>query len=133
MCFRRLLVDDWLMVLAWGMLLSVAALGQAYLKDIYMLTAVSKGEMMPDANFPKEARRGLRAFGIAILLSYSGIWAIKLSFLLFFRRFGTQVAAYLMFWWAVLIVTIACGAVNIGLMQFHCLFGPISDIMFICS
>jgi hypothetical protein len=121
------------MVLAWGMLLSVAALGQVYLKDIYMLMAVSSGDMMPDPNFLEEAQRGLRAFGIAMLLFYSGIWAIKLSFLLFFKRFGAQFAAYRIFWWAVLIITIASGAITIGLMQFHCIFGPINDTMVICS
>ncbi|KAF2142290.1 uncharacterized protein K452DRAFT_358129 [Aplosporella prunicola CBS 121167] len=132
MCFRRLLVDDWVMLFAWVLLLCVAALGQAYLKYIYMLMAVSKGELQPDPNFPRDAKRGLRAFGSAMLFSYLGIWAIKLNFLLFFKRLGNQITAYLIFWWVVLLITIACGAVSIGVMQFHCLFGPIKDIMIIC-
>lgn len=121
------------MVFALGMLLSVAGLGQAYLKDIYTLVAVSNHEMMPDPNFPKEAQRGLRAFGITMVLLYLGIWAIKLSFLLFFKRLGTRITAYLIFWWAVLIVTVACGAASIGTMQYHCLFGHINDTLVICS
>ena len=120
------------MLLALGMLLPVAALGQVYLKDIYMLMAVSKGEMMPDPNFPNDAQRGLRAFGVAMLLSYLGIWAIKLNFLLFFKRLITQTTSYHYFWWAVLIITIACGAVSVGLIQFQCLFGPINYTMVIC-
>ena len=86
------------MLLALGMLLPIVALGQVYLKDIYMLMAVSKGEIMPDPNFPKEAQRGLRAFGVAMLLSYLGIWAIKLNFLLFFKRLTTQITSYHYFW-----------------------------------
>ncbi|KAF1849696.1 uncharacterized protein K460DRAFT_390372 [Cucurbitaria berberidis CBS 394.84] len=132
MCFHKLLIDDWAMIFALAMLLSSAILGQVYLKDIYMLMAVSKGAIMPDANFPHEARRGLVGFGIAAIFSYLGIWAIKLNFLLFFKRLGAQITPYIIFWWAVLIFTIACGAVSIGLMQFHCLFGPINDIMVIC-
>lgn len=58
------------MLLTLDLLLSIAALRQAYLKDIYMLMAVSNGEMTLDSNFPKEAQRGLRAFGIAMLLFY---------------------------------------------------------------
>ncbi|KAF2119898.1 hypothetical protein BDV96DRAFT_566279 [Lophiotrema nucula] len=132
MCFHKLFIDDWAMIIALGMLLTSAALGQVYLKDIYMLMGVAKGEIVPDANFPSKAQRSLRAFGIAMLFSYLGIWAIKLNFLLFFKRLGAQITAYLVFWWAVLIFTIACGAVSIGLMQFHCMFGPINDIMVIC-
>jgi hypothetical protein len=84
------------------LLLVAAALGQVYLGDFYKLMAVSKGEMMTVANFLKEAQRGLRAFGIAMLFSYLGIWAITLNILLFFKRLGTQITAYLVFWWAVL-------------------------------
>jgi hypothetical protein len=76
-----------------------------------------------------QAQRGLRAFGIAILLSYFGIWSIKLDFLLFFKRPGTQITTYLVFWWAVLFVTMASGAVNLGLYQYQCVFGPVGDIM----
>lgn len=132
MCFRRLLLDDWVMLLALGMLFSVAALGQVYLKDIYMLMAVTKGEMIPGPKFPEEAQRGLRAFGVAMLFSYLGIYAIKLNFLLFFRRLVTKRTSYVIFWWAVLIITIACGTVSIGLMQFHCMFAPINYIMTVC-
>jgi hypothetical protein len=97
------------MVFAWGMLLSVAILGQVYLKDIYMLMAVANGERMPNANFPTEAQRGPRGFGTGLESrcfspSYLGIWAIKLNSLLFVKRFGTQVAAYLIFWLAVLVI-----------------------------
>ncbi len=132
MCFRRLLVDDWVMIFALSMLLAIAALGQVYLKDVYMLMAVSNGQVMLDADFPAEAQRGLRAFGTTMLLSYLGIWAIKLNFLLFFRRLGRQIVSYTILWWAVLIITLACGGVNLGIMQFKCMFGPIEHIMTVC-
>ena len=124
------------MLFALSMLLSVAALGQVFLKDIYMLMAVSKGRMIPGPNFSKDAQKGLQAFGVAMLFSYLGIWAIKLNFLLFFRRLITKMTSffvfYLIFWWAVLIITIACGAVSIGLMQFRCIFGPLNQIITVC-
>lgn len=95
--------------------------------------AVSAGELIPDATFPVKAQAALRGFGIAMLLSYLGIWAIKLNFLLFFKRLGTkEIRSYAIFWWVVLIFTIACGAISIGLMQFHCMMGPIDDIMIKC-
>jgi hypothetical protein len=131
-CFHKLLIDDWAMIFALVLLLCSVSLGQVYLKDIYMLMGVARGDIIPDANFPHEAQRGLRAFGIAMLFSYLGIWAIKLNFLLFFKRLGAQITAYTIFWWIVLVFTMACGVVSIGLMQFHCMFGPITEIMVVC-
>lgn len=133
MCFRKLLPEDWLMLLALGMLLSVTALGQVYLKDIYMLRAVTGGDVKFDPEFPEIAQRALRSFGVTMLLTYLGIWAIKLNFLLFFRRLIIRITSYLVFWWVVFIIIIACGAVSIGTLQYHCLFGPINHIMTVCG
>ena len=121
------------MLLALGMLLSTASLGQAYLSNLYVLMAVSKSEIVPGPNFYKEAQQGLRGYGSAVILSWLGIWAIKLNFLLFFKRLGAQITAYTISWWIVLFATIACGAASLGLMQYDCMFGPINDIINTCA
>ena len=94
--FRRLPLDDWMMLLVLGMLLSVVILGQVYFKDVYILMAVSKGEMTPDPTFVSDAQRGLRAFGVTMLFSYLGILATKLKYLWFFRRLIIKMTSHLL-------------------------------------
>ena len=126
-----------MMVFALILLVSVAVLGQVYLQDIYMLMYVFKSQRISDSNFLEEAQRGIRGFEVAMLFFYLEIWAIKLNFLLFFRRLVIKMISYLRFclilWWVVLIIIIACEAINIGVMQFRCMFDSINHIMFVCS
>lgn len=54
--FRKLLGDDWVMLIALGLLIHVACLAQIYLKDIYMLISIFNAEVIPGPNVPAEAR-----------------------------------------------------------------------------
>ncbi|KAH8600690.1 hypothetical protein B0O99DRAFT_503041, partial [Bisporella sp. PMI_857] len=132
-CFHRLLVDDCLMIVSLGVLLAATIENQLHSKYIYTLVNVSNGKELPTEHFLTDIQKGLRSFGTAVILSYIGIWLIKLNFLFFFRRLGAQVTSYVIFWWLVLGFTIACGAVSFGVMQYHCLFGPVEDIITVCS
>ncbi|KAK3693423.1 hypothetical protein B0T22DRAFT_40136 [Podospora appendiculata] len=131
--FGRLLIDDWLMLVALVMLLATAILGQLVLKYIYTLMEVGNGEYLPGPTFLDDTATGLHAFGAACLLWYIGIWIIKFNFLIFFYRLGGKIREYLIFWWIVLVLTIGCGALSIGIMQFNCLFGPIGVILTTCN
>ncbi|CZR51357.1 uncharacterized protein PAC_01232 [Phialocephala subalpina] len=132
-CFHRLLIDDYLMILSLALLLANNIQDQLCLKYIYPLESVSNGLVAPGPDFLDNTRKGIRGFGIASLFTCIGIWLIKLNFIFFFKRLGTQLTAYLVFWWVVLCATVAGGAVSLGLVQYQCLFGPIEDIMTTCS
>ena len=132
-CFRRLLVDDWIMMFALALLLSVVALAQAFLGDVYKIVEFENGHIIPDASFPDVMRHGLRGFGAALTMSLVGILAVKINFLLFFKRLGTQITSYLVFWYIVLFITVACGATNIGLMDYKCVFGSLEYTMMNCT
>ncbi|KAK3335205.1 hypothetical protein B0T19DRAFT_436090 [Cercophora scortea] len=131
--FGRLLIDDWLMFVALVLLLATAIIGQLVLKYIYTLMEVGNGEYLPGPTFLDDTATGLHAFGAASLLWYIGIWIIKLNFLIFFYRLGSKIREYLIFWWIVLVITIGCGALSIGIMQFNCLFGSIGVILTTCN
>lgn len=129
-CFRRLYVDDWLMVSA--LVIALAAnilcqLGLGYMYDI------ADPDFIPGPDFLSNTRTGLRQFGSAMILSYIGIWVIKLNFLLFFYRLGSKIRSYLIAWWVVLALTMACGITELGIMQTKCMFGPIMYIMTTCN
>jgi hypothetical protein len=121
-CFHRFLVNDWIMMCTLVLLLSVAALGQAFLSDMYEIVKFKNGEKVPDASFPQVMQNGLHGFGAARTISLVGISAVKINFLVFFKRLGTQITAYLVFRYIILFVTVACGAANIGVMDYKCVF-----------
>ncbi|KUI69817.1 Lipase [Cytospora mali] len=132
-CFQRLLVEDWLMLLALCLHLVVAILGQLFLGYVYDMAAAENGQLIPGADFYEDSKKGLRAFGISCLVSYAGIWVIKINFLVFFYRLGHQFKAYFIGWWIVLILVVGCGAAEIGTLQYHCLFGSTNTIFGTCS
>ncbi|KUI53627.1 Lipase [Cytospora mali] len=132
-CFQRLLVEDWLMLLTLCLHLVVAILGQLFLGYVYDMAAAENGQLIPGAHFYEDSKKGLRAFGIVCLVSYAGIWVIKINFLVFFYRLGHQFKAYFIGWWIVLILVVGCGAAEIGTLQYHCLFGSTNAIFGTCS
>lgn len=44
-------------------------------------------------------RNGLRGFGVSLLLLLIEILAVKINFLLFFKRTGTHITSYLVCWY----------------------------------
>lgn len=132
-CFHRLLADDWVMLFALILMGSLAALGQAVLTDIYTIIAFQNGSLVPDAAFLDTMLRGVRGFGSALIISMIGILAVKISFLLFFKRLGAQITSYLVLWYVLLFITVACGVVNVGLVNFRCNFGSIETISKSCT
>jgi uncharacterized membrane protein len=58
---------------------------------------------------------------------------VKINFLVFFRRLGANITTYSVFWYIVLFLTIACGVINIGLMDFPCVFPTFEYLMSSCQ
>ncbi|OAK95324.1 hypothetical protein IQ06DRAFT_309680 [Phaeosphaeriaceae sp. SRC1lsM3a] len=121
------------MMFALVLLLSIAAIGQVFLVDVYKIVDIENGKVMPDATLPDTMRNGLRGFGAALTIALVGILAVKINFLLFFKRLGTQITTYLVFWYAVFFITISCGATNLGLMDYKCVFGDFQYIAMSCT
>lgn len=120
------------MVLALGCQLAIAILGQLFLVDIYNLIAAEHGGPV-GASFFTDSLRGLKVFGTICLLSLTGIWLIKLNFLIFFHRLGHKIRVYCIFWRLVLVFTVACGVACYGLVQYPCMFGDIETIFVTCN
>ncbi len=131
--FRRLLVDDYMMLVALLMLVAIAVVNQLHLSDIYLMIHVQNGVATPGADFLDRMSAGLAADGGSLLLSIIGIWVIKLNFLLFFYRIGHMIIEYLIFWWVALIVVVGCGAAGVGVIPYSCVFGDIDYIIGQCS
>lgn len=127
-CFRRLFVEDYLMLAALILLLVTTTLSQLFAQSIYGLDNVSNGATPTPSNL-EETSMDLRIFTALTVLSYVGIWLVKLNFLLFFRRLGNHVPKYRITWWFVLAFNLAAGATAIGLVNYKYTISP-TDLVF---
>lgn len=120
--FRRLFVEDYLMLFSLLNLIALAALFQCFLEDIYTALILRNQPTIPDPDLTEKLISALRTDGIALILNTTGIWTIKLNFLSFFRRFGCQIRSYMVFWWISVILVIAGGIGQLGVVPWRCVF-----------
>ncbi|KAK7752337.1 hypothetical protein SLS62_005673 [Diatrype stigma] len=123
----------WIGIGSMAILISVAAVLQRFLGDIYLMMHVENGQAIPGPDFPVRMAAGLRADGVVLILDTVGIWLIKLNFLVFFYRLGHQIKAYLIAWWISLVVVISCLAVLLGVIPYSCSFGTLEHIVVECA
>lgn len=88
---------------------------------MYYTINVSAGLELPSANFASIGEGYFKSTLAVIILFYSSLWSIKISFLLFFRRLGTNVKHQKLIWWPVFGFTIATYFACIGSIQYPCL------------
>jgi hypothetical protein len=126
--FRRLFVDDALVFLSWLALFINAVLWQVSKDYLYEGIAVSTGQLLPPADFPRNMETYLRRSAAVIVLFNTGLWAIKLSFLIFFKRLVQNVKNQKIVWWTVLAFTVATFFVCLGSIDYHCLVDSFQEI-----
>jgi hypothetical protein len=132
-CFRRFFVEDSLMIAAMAFLIALAVVLQVFLGDLYELIHVQNMLKAPGLDFPGKMARGLKGDAIAIVLNIIGLWLIKLNFMLLFYRLGYKIRSYLILWWIALVLVVACGVVNIGLIPYDCMLGSMTHITLECA
>lgn len=121
------------MMLALALLLSVVVLGQVFLCDIYALVQIENDDKLKDSRFPKIVQSSLRGYGAALVVCLVGILAVKINFLLFFKRLGRQITSYLIMWYAALVFTIACGITVIAMVDYKCMFNSLEYTILHCK
>lgn len=121
------------MLIAMAILIATATVLQIYIGDLYEMLHVQNGAKVPGLDFLDRMVNGLRGHAVAIILLIIGIWLIKLNFMLLFYRIGYQIQSYLVLWWVALVVVLACGAVNLGLVPYDCELGSIMHISMECA
>lgn len=119
--FHRLFWDDFLLLVAWFMLLANATIWQYAKTGLYLLLNVQSGRQLPPADFGLKVGEYLHESVAILVLFYSSLWCVKLSFLVFFRRLGQKVQKQKIIWWSVLVVVVAGYFSVLGTIQWHCL------------
>ena len=120
--FGRLHADDALVFFAWLLLLISTVLWQTSLDDLYHPIEVSSGRLYPPpADFAHQKEQYLRKTLAVVFFYYTGLWSIKLAFLIFFKRLGHNVKNQNVVWWIVFVITVASFSACVGTMDFRCL------------
>ena len=101
---------------------------------MYHFLAVDSGQLWPPpVDFEADSERYYRGSLAVWVCFYTGLWAVKFSFLLFFKRLGQNVAQQQVLWWCVFVFTVATYIISIGDMPYACLADSFDKIMQDCS
>ncbi|KAF1999552.1 hypothetical protein P154DRAFT_381605, partial [Amniculicola lignicola CBS 123094] len=125
--FRRFYIDDVFVLVAWVMVLASTILWQCLADSMYFINAVARGVQMPPSDFAERSESFSKASIALMVLFYSALWSIKLSFIFFFRRLYVNMGSWTRFWWITLTITIAAWAVCVGNVDFKCLMSPLAE------
>ena len=127
--FRRIYADDVMVLIACLFLMTNTLIWQTSKDDLYVTIAVASGQLYPPPpDIAERAQTYLRRSTAVIVLFYSGLWAIKLSFMLFFRRLGHNVRNQTLMWWTILSIVAATWLACLGTIQYQCLSGSFEYI-----
>ncbi|CAG8214086.1 unnamed protein product [Penicillium olsonii] len=127
--FRRLFIDDFLVISAWIIILSAAIIWQVKGKILYELYAISAGTKPFTLDFLPRYNVFMRYNAPFQILFYTGLWCIKFSFMAFFYRLCSKVKKFRIWWFVVLFCTAAVYIASIGDIEYKCSLGGIEYIV----
>ncbi|KAJ2999272.1 hypothetical protein NUW58_g46 [Xylaria curta] len=130
---RRLFWDDGFIMFAWTLALLSAILWHFVTPYLYAFFEVTSGLYPAGPYFVLNTEQYYTGQLIVLIFFYTGLWSVKLSFLMFFKRLGKNANTRRYLWWAAFLATIATYAVCIGTIQYKCLARPLEEIVAHCS
>ena len=126
--YRKTYSDDYLVIIAWILLLASTILWQIMSPNLYELFDVVSGQALLTPGFVDRNTDLLRSLAPFSLLFYTCLWTVKLSFLLFFRRLGLNVRGQKIWWWCVLVITLLTWAATVADNDWKCSVRPVEWI-----
>ncbi|CAG8946930.1 unnamed protein product [Penicillium salamii] len=130
--FRRLFIDDFLVISAWIIILTAAIIWHVKGKVLYELYAISAGTKPLTPDFLPRYNVFMRYNAPFQILFYTGLWCIKFSFMAFFYRLSSKVKKFRIWWFVVLFCTAAVYIASIGDIEYKCSLGGLEYIITQC-
>lgn len=132
--FKRFWFDDVFVVFAFLLALGTAIDWQIVAWKMYGFISATSGQgLPPPPDFVVDTESYYDGSVAAPVFFYSSLWAVKLAFLLFFRRLGHNVKGQKLLWWSIFGLTVATYFVCIGNISYSCLVNSLSKIFATCS
>lgn len=100
---------------------------------MYKILEVMAGLAAPGPDFFDKTLVWLKVQLISELFFYTGLTAVKMAFLLFFKRLGHNVNRFDWFWWPVVGLVLAQYFICIGTVEYRCLLPTLEDLAGFCS
>lgn len=127
-------MDDALVIFAWLLALLTAIDWQVVAEFMFHFMDITSGRLWPPpATFVNDTERYYKGSVVVNVMFYTSLWAVKFSFLLFFKRLGQNVAGQKVLWWCVFGFTVVTYLLCIGDIQYSCLAAPLAKIEIRCS
>ncbi|KAJ5118144.1 uncharacterized protein N7515_010367, partial [Penicillium bovifimosum] len=130
--FRRLFIDDYLVILAWIIILTAAVIWQVEGKVLYELYAISAGTKLFSVDFLPRYNTFMRFNAPFEILFYSALWCVKFSFLALFYRISAKVKFFRIWWFVVLLCTASVYIASVANIEYKCSFGGLAYIISQC-
>ena len=132
--FKRLYWDDFFVFVAVILHIVTGIVWQTFMAhDMYEMMSVVAGLQLPGPNFLAHVHRYGKSSLASLLLFYSTLWAIKFSFLVFFRRLGKHVRRQRLLWWPIFGFTVTSYLIILGITPYGCLGGSITHLVEECA
>ena len=132
--FRRFFPDDALVMLAYIFLFAGVILWQVNLHLLYEVFGVITGAVSPPpANFLEIFGTYIHTAFASLWLVLLGLWSVKFSFLLFFKKLGKNVKGQKLLWWCVFVATCVGLIISIGLQDYKCGTKPADYVLSVFS
>lgn len=121
------------MIISLSIFLAISIISTIYIQDLYNLDHLGDGSFVPGPNFEMDTKMALRGSAATSILTYLGLWIIKLNFLLFFYRLGHKLPKFRVLWWCVFVLVVASGIVQLGLIEYNCMLTDFNSILVTCT
>lgn len=115
--FHRLFADDICVYIALVILISLGVLYNHAISAIFKIERVLYGEVVYPLDFKEQVDLFLKLQFSIITLFWTSLWAVKLSFLMFYRKILAGLPGHLIWWRLILVFTVlaylGCQATNL--------------------
>lgn len=123
--------DDYLVVVAWVLYLAATITWTVMGNNLYVtLDAGKTGSFLGALNsYLQQYAHALNANLGAYYCTWTSLYVIKLSFMVFFHGLGNNFRAQKFVWWGVLSVIVACYIVSVAMFDYGCLTADWENII----
>lgn len=118
--FRRLYVDDYLFLLSVAAVISSSGLFFALTGPLYYAEQIQAGLALPSLNFLESIVQTANIAYAAEALAWVTVYAVKFSFLFYFRSLIKRIQKIMTLWWIVFVICIPTAAIAISAPFIEC-------------